>query len=328
MRHALIALAALAAAAPAFADDSSAALGAGGIVFTKNTPVRMAAEDLYVSPQAVRIRFEFQNPTNKDVETIVAFPLPDIDTAEFYGSAVGTVTDDPKNFVGFKAVVDGNPVPFTVEQRAFVKNREVTQVVLAAGAPVNPVVAEGYDKIFKLSRDKQKALVAAGAAEGEGGNDFVPQWTVRTRFYWTQKFPAHKTVVIEHSYQPVTGQSFFSTQYQKRNDKQNAEFCFDAGTWASLDARTAQRKQSDGESGTYMNAYQTDYILKTANNWQGSIGRFHLTLDKLKPDNVLSLCWDGDLKKTGPATFEFTQTNFAPARDLHIVVLETAAPIE
>ena len=35
--------AALFAAAPAFADDSSAALAAGGIVFTKNTPVRMAA---------------------------------------------------------------------------------------------------------------------------------------------------------------------------------------------------------------------------------------------------------------------------------------------
>ena len=39
---ALVAGAALTAAA-ALADDSSAALGAGGIVFVKNTPVRMAA---------------------------------------------------------------------------------------------------------------------------------------------------------------------------------------------------------------------------------------------------------------------------------------------
>jgi hypothetical protein len=329
MRIGLIALAALAAAAPALADDSSAALGAGGIVFTRNTPVRMAAEDLYLSPQAVRIRFEFQNPTAKDVETIVAFPLPDIDTSEFYGGAIGTVTDDPKNFIGFKAVVDGKPVPFTIEQRAFVKNKDVTAVVLAAGAPVNPVIAEGYDKLSKLPRDKQKALIAAGVAEGDGQSEFVPQWTVRTKFYWTQKFPAKKTVVIEHSYQPVTGQFFFSTQYQKRTEKMgDVDYCFDVPTWASLESRTAKNIQPGNDSGSYMNGYETDYILKTANNWQGPIGRFHLTLDKGKPDNILTLCWDGDLKKTGPTTFEFTKQNFAPARDIHMLVLETAAPIQ
>src|SRR5512146_1053495 len=104
MRQEWIALAALAALAPASGDDSSAALKAGSIVFTRNTPVRMAAEDLYVSPSAVRIRFEFANPTTKDVDTIVAFPLPDISTSDFWGSPIGTVTDDPRNFVGFKAV--------------------------------------------------------------------------------------------------------------------------------------------------------------------------------------------------------------------------------
>jgi len=330
MRLSLIALAAFAVALPMHADDSSAALGAGGIVFTKSTPVKMAAEDLYLSPQAVRIRFEFANPTRKDVDTIVAFPLPDIDTAAFWGSAIGTVTDDPKNFVGFKVVVDGKPVAFTVEQRAFVKGKDVTAAVLAAGAPVNPVTDEGYDKLSKLPRDKQRALIAAGIADGDGADQFVPQWTVRTRFWWNQKFPAGKTVVIEHSYQPVTGQFFFSTQYQKRTDKLDGiDYCFDAATWAGLDARTAQKKQPGSEdAGSYMNGYETSYILKTATNWQGPIGRFHLTLDKLKADNILSICWDGELKKTGPATFEFTATNFTPARDVNMLVFESAAPIE
>jgi hypothetical protein len=71
-----------------------------------------------------------------------------------------------------------------------------------------------------------------------------------------------------------------------------------------------------------LNAYETDYILKTANNWNGPIGRFRLVLDKLKPDNTLSLCWDGELKKTGPTTFEAVRTNFAPTRDIHLLVLE------
>lgn len=327
MRIWILAGLAAACAGAACADDSSAMLQAGSIVFTKNTPVKMAAEDLFVSPNAVRIRFEFLNPTRRDVETFVAFPLPDLSTGTFWGSPLGTVTDDPKNFVGFKAVVDGKPVPFTVEQRAFLKAKDVTAAVLAAGAPINPTSNEGYAKLSSLPKEKQKALVAAGVAERDG-DELIPQWTVRTRFYWPQKFPAGKTVVIEHSYQPVTGQSFFSTQYQKRGEKLDGiDYCFDAQTWAALEAKTGKAKNNP-DMGGYMQAYQTAYILATAGNWQGPIGRFHLTLDKKAPDNILSVCWDGELKKTGPTTFEFSKENFAPKRDLHMIVLEDAGPVQ
>jgi hypothetical protein len=330
MRYAAIALAAaVLAAGPASADDSSATLSAGSIVFTKNTPVRMAAEDLYVSPNAVRIRFAFENPSAKDVETIVAFPLPDIATGDFAESAIGTVTDDPKNFIGFKAVVDGKPVAVTVEQRAFLKNKDVTAQLVAAGAVINPVNDGGYEKLGKLAKDKKKALIAAGLAEGDGADEFYPQWTVKTKFYWTQKFPAKKTVVIEHSYQPVTGQSFFTTEYHKRTDKNlfgTIDYCIDERTWATLAARTGGNGQpADGVR--LMNTYETGYILSTAGNWQGPIGKFHLTLDKLKPDNIISLCWDGELKKTAPTTFEFNKDNFAPKRDINLIVMESAAPI-
>jgi len=327
MRILMMAVGVAAFAGAALADDSSAALQAGSIVFTKNTPVKMAAEDLFVSPGAVRIRFEFSNPTRRDVETLVAFPLPDLSASEFWGSPIGTVTDDPKNFVGFKAVVDGKPVPFTIEQRAFVKNKDVTASVLAAGAPLNPTSNDGYAKLAGLPKEKQKALVAAGVAESDGG-ELIPQWTVRTRFYWPQKFPAGKTVVIEHSYQPVTGQSFFSTEYQKRSEKFGGiDYCFDAQTWAALEAKTGKARNNP-DMGSYMVAYQTAYILTTAGNWQGPIGRFHLTIDKKAPDNLISLCWDGELKKTGPTSFEFSQENFAPKRDLHFVVFENAGPIQ
>ncbi len=68
--------------------------------------------------------------------------------------------------------------------------------------------------------------------------------------------------------------------------------------------------------------HQTDYVLRTANNWNGPIGRFHLTLDKLRAGAILSLCWDGALKKTGPTTFEFSAEEFAPTRDIHMLVIE------
>lgn len=322
MRMMICALVACAlAAASAEADDSSAALGAGGIVFTRNTPVRMAAEDLSVSPKAVRIRFEFANDSDKDVETVVAFPLPDIDMATFWNTPLGTVLNNPVNFVGFKAVVDGKPVPLSVEQRAFLKGKDVTTLVTGAGLPVNLITDNGYQKLEALSADKYKRLMAAGVVQGDGKTEFVPQWTVQTKFYWTQRFPAHKAVVIEHSYQPVTGQSFFSAADAK-GPYDGVNYCFDAPTRAAIQAKAAERKKADPEGGGYLTAYQTDYILKTASNWNGPIGRFRLTLDKLKPDNVLSLCWDGALKKTGPTTFEAVRTSFAPARDIRLIVLQ------
>jgi hypothetical protein len=322
---ALIAGGLLIAAAPAFADDSSASLGAGGIVFTKNTPVRMAAEELTISPKSVRIRFEFVNDTAKDVDTIVAFPLPDIELYQFAGSALGTVTDDPVNFVGFKAVVDGKPVAFKVEQRAFAKDKDVTALIASTGLQVNLVAGDGWQKLDKLSPEKHKRLIDGGILETDGAGNYYPKWLVRTKFFWPQRFAAHKKVVIEHSYQPVTGQSFaVSSEFDGSMENPFAkQFCLDAATLARVKAMMKAHKGTpDGMSPGMLIAYETDYILKTANNWNGPIGRFHLTLDKLKADNTLSLCWDGELKKTGPTTFEAVRENFAPARDIHLLVLE------
>src|SRR5215469_6505365 len=131
------------AASYASADDSSAALDAGGLVLTHSADIRMAAEDLYVSPKEVRVRFTFANDSRKDIDTVVAFPLPDIDNYKFWGSALGTTTNNRENFVGFEVVEDGKKVPVTVEQRAVFDGRDVTDIVNASGAPVNAVVGDG-----------------------------------------------------------------------------------------------------------------------------------------------------------------------------------------
>ena len=52
---------------------------------------------------------------------------------------------------------------------------------------------------------------------------------------------------------------------------------------------------------------------------RGPIGRFRLTLDKVAPANILSLCWDG-LSKTGPTTFESVKQDFLPDCDIRLLV--------
>ena len=319
------AAAALLAMAPAHADDSSAALGAGGLVLTQNADIRMASEDLRLSPNAVDVRYEFVNDSGKDIDTIVAFPLPDVDLYEYSESPLGTVKNTTPNFVGFALTVDGKPVAAEAEERAIYKGRDVTQLVREAGLPVNLVNPQFEDKLGKLPAAARDKLVKAGIMEIDG--DPHPKWVAQTKFWWRQHFPAGKTVAIEHRYQPVTGQSFFSELALSEADESayyRKNFCLDKEGETAIAAKIAKLGKPKGQG--LLEAYTTDFVLVTANNWKGPIGHFHLTVDKLKPENILSLCWDGTLTKASATAFEATEDNFAPKRDVQLLVLETLPP--
>ena len=324
---ACVVLASVALAPAALADDSSAMLGAGGIVLTRNADIRMASEDLYLSPTAVKVHYVFANDSAQDIDTIVAFPLPDIDNYEYSESPIGTTVDATPNFVGFKLLIDGKPVAATAEVRAVQNGRDVTAQVLAAGAPLLVSIGGGYDRMQKLSKAQRAMLAKAGLVDADD-TDLHPKWTTTTKYWWKMHFPAHGTVAVDHSYQPVTGQTFFTT-YALSDTQELAgyvkDYCIDSGTRATIAAGFAAMKKATGNDGMY-NQYTTEFVIKTANNWNGPIGRFHLTLDKAKPTNILSLCWAGNLAKTGPTRFESTLTNFAPKADIKMLVLETPPP--
>ncbi len=325
-RSALLAGAPLLFASQSLADDSSAALGAGGVVLTQTADIRMAKEDLYVSPDKVRIRFEFANDSAKDINTVVAFPLPDIESSVFDEEPIGNMTADPVNFVGFSVTADGKRIAPQVEQRAIYKGRDVTATLAALHIPVDVVSQTNIHALDHLTPAQIKTLHAADLTDSESGPGEHPHWTIRTKFFWNQKFPAGKTVVLEHSYQPVTGGTFYTSldlDGDPRNPdsrRWNKNYCIDSDTLKTITARIGS-KTGKPEDGGNMEAETTDYILMSGNNWKGPIGHFHLTLDKEKPDNILSLCWGGTFKKSGATTFDFTQDNYAPPRDIHLLVL-------
>ncbi|MEJ1967169.1 MAG: DUF4424 family protein [Rhizomicrobium sp.] len=324
------ALAAVLAAPSALADDSSAALGAGGIVLTRNADIRMASEDLYISPRQAKVHYTFVNDSGKDIDTIVAFPLPDVNNYELAEAPIGTTTQSTPNFVGFKLTVDGKPVAVTPEERALLNGKDVTAEVRAAGLPLNIVIQSGaYDKLQKLPKPVHDRLEKAGLIEGAGGDDVVhAKWTTTTKFWWKMHFPAGRTVAVDHTYQPVTGQSFFSDSEltPSADYHPTTDYCIDAGTRAQILKAIKDTAAKNLTNGSLLNAFRTDFVIVTANNWKGPIGRFHLTIDKLKPGSILSLCWKGDLKKTGATTFESTLTDFAPKQDVKFLVLELPTP--
>jgi hypothetical protein len=179
-------------AAEVLADDSTAELGAGGLVLTHSGNIRLAAEDLRISPKEVAARFAFVNEGQADLDTIVAFPLPDIDTSRFSEEPLGRTTGDPVNFVGFTVAENGRTVPFRVEQRAFYKGRDVGDIIRRVGVPLNVVDPEFTNALDSLPPPKLRLLETTGLIDRESGSHPHPHWIVRTKFWWKQHFPGSR----------------------------------------------------------------------------------------------------------------------------------------
>lgn len=303
-----------AAAGPALANDSTAELAAGGIVLVRNYDIRMQTEVLTISPGEIQVDYTFKNVGEKDQTVLVAFPLPDVDMDELGDVGVEAVTGAPVNFVDFQVTVDGKPVAFETEQKAFAVGLDVTDTLKADGVPLNPLLEGVGNVLLALPADRRADYRTRGIAEWDGPDFALPRWLLKTTFWWKQTFPAGKTVSVSHTYKPVVGSSFYYPQYA---GDEFADYCIDEGT---SEAAAKALAESGHEM---MYTHRLSYILQTARNWSGEIGEFRLVIDKRDPYWLISLCLDG-IKKTGPTTFEWTATNFVPEKDLKILFLEPA----
>jgi hypothetical protein len=310
-------------ASPAAANDSTATLGAGGLVLTKSEDIVLDREDLYVSTKEIRVHYEFRNTSDKDVAATVAFPLPDIDLSYYSEVPITRPGTDPVNFVDFSVSVDGKPVTPILEARALLNGQDITDYLSAKNLKFS-FFADGFnDALIKADPALRKELMARGIAQYDEYDNVYPQWLDRTAFHWDQVFPAGKTVIVEHRYKPVAGQFYVSKYSLGPNDDELKPYCVDDPTREALWKRIKERSTKGGEEpddGLLM-ATAVDYILTTANNWRGPIGKFRLTIDKGAPATLLTLCIDG-IKKTGPTTFVLEAENYVPKADLRLLIVK------
>ena len=105
-----------------------------------------------------------------------------------------------------------------------------------------------------------------------------------------------------------------------------AKYCVDDDLIEAVEKTGIKQEGLDRLSRTSTAGSQ--YIWSTGANWGGPIGKFTLTIDKGDPKNFVSFCWDGEVTKTGPTTFEAKATDFFPPwdRELEILILDYREP--
>jgi len=324
-RFLLSILASLLSLLEASANDSTAALGAGGLTLTTSADIRMASEDLFISAEAVRVRYSFLNESGKPITTRVAFPLPVADLDALGEGDVGWPTDNEANIIAFNVSVGGKPVKPQLEEKAFLKDKDVSDVLRRLKVPFGYRPYAVGQAIAKLPAAARKELIARGLAEQSG--DWVrPLWTVKSTFHWMQTFPALEPIEVEHEYKPVVGgtlisaHGYFENPALYRDDPYFKRACIDDPTNAAIVSRLRKQQRRQGD-GAVLLARFVEYVLTTGKNWKGSIGRFRLTVDKGKRDNIVSFCMDG-VRKAGATTFRVDKVNYKPERDLLVLIVE------
>lgn len=311
------------------ANDTVAVLKAGGLVLATTEEVSMEKEDLYISPEEVRVDYVYRNNTDHDVESIVAFPMPDIHIDN--GSNEGVPNFDSENFMNFAVTQDGVELEPTLEQKVFAGTLDVTAEVEKQGIPKIAAGKAAWDKLNALPEDVVKDWIARGMlfanipAPGEPQAPEVdPNWRVTTTYWWRTTFPAGKEVRVHHSYKPSVGGTVAMTYIQDGNPgdaftEYQQKYCIDDDFMKASAKLEADQKANEG---TYYFEQWLSYVLTTGANWAGNIGDFHLTIDKGKGNEnaIISFCGDG-VKKTGPTTFELWKKDFSPERDIDILMV-------
>jgi hypothetical protein len=304
--------------APALANDTSVTLGAGGLEIARTDVIEMKSEDLFISMDRVAVRYVFRNKSAADVKTLVAFPLPDLQS-DLQESPLDIPVPDSSNFVGFKTKVDGQEIPLQVENKAIFKGQDRTANLAALGAPLNPLAPGFSDAIAKLPPASIAKLKADGFIDqdtidqGKGEEPYYrPAWDLKTKFYREQTFPPGKDVVVEHEYRPVVGGTvaiILNSPYTDAAERARYQRDYCAGP----KFRKAAKRFPENAQERWVS-----YILKTGANWAGPIADFKLTVDKGSPNNLVSFCGTG-VTKISPTRFEMRARNFTPKQDLNFL---------
>ena len=322
VRGAAVIAALLGWSSAALSNDSAAELSIGGLKFMRTNAIAMESEELRIALDSINVRYQFANLSGQPVTLTVAFPLPDIDVSE--PENIVLPAGDPLNFVAFETRVDGHPAKFSIDQRAWIGDRDVTALLGQLQFPMLPIGTREV-RIADLPAATRDKLVANGLLIPVGNSDngrpiYGFAWTVKTSAVRQQTFPADRSVVVEHRYKPSVGTATDTIlRHPLRQTKALADdlaryrkdYCVTDSFLTGLDKLAGRAPIQER---------RISYVLRTGANWATPIKTFKLTVDPGGKDRLISFCSTG-LKPVANRPLEFEASSFKPDADLKILVI-------
>lgn len=300
----------------AVANDSTGYVATGGVKYNKNPDITMQSEDLFISKRLIKVDYEFRNNSKKDIRETILFPLPKIEA-----TMDGDFADTAKLIQSFKVKVNGQQLQPKVHVRAFMseypsqpegeaveKVHDVTAALTACGLSEQELMNPWHEQLdsHQISNKIKSCQQAQIQKLLNLSYDEEVQWSSQIIYSWQQTFKANSITRVQHQYQPLLGGAV--AWYDAENDN---PFCMDANF-----KKTMKRLRADQAGYSSLS-----YILTTGKNWANSIENFKLTVER-DPNELVSFCWDGPVKKISATQFQATAKNFIPKKELDVIFLQ------
>jgi len=314
---------------PVFANSITEEMGTGGLIYVYSPDVKITKKELFISRYEIRVEYEFFNKSEKDITSIVAFPMPSVTGNPYEQNSIPSPELD--NILNFSVVVDGLPITPNLEQKAYALGLDVTNILKKAKVSLLPFAQRTIKDLELLPKKATKGkysisyLQRRGMVENIPFNNgikeverAIPIWTLKSSFWWKMKFRANQTIKISYSYEPSRGSSTFVTFVNEDGtkglnyDKYKEKYCID-------DAFINEVKQ-DMQKGVNLFETYISYVLVNPQNWYGTIDNFYLNIDKIESVNSISFCAD-KVKRVGLNIYEINKKDFDPEKDLHILIM-------
>lgn len=295
-------------------DTSGYVLPTGGVVFEKQDGIQMKTEALYIRPGQIEVNYLFENTTDKDITAQIFFPLPDMTLVTVYPQP------EPYHHYHFQLWVNGKPAAYRTNLSIKYKEQDKTkEVAWILHSPEEYLSEEDVDRrLLELPENtrlelQKKGVLTKGWIIGDDGER--PAWLLSgqehlTRdisYSWEQTFPAGKTVHVRHTYVPTAMTTNVGTPFSRCLNKDSDEY---QEFMTELPAGDTQFLYNDH---LYAQLY-VEYILTTANNWQGPIQSFNLLVES--PLKSVG-CFDGE-EFYGGNYFAVNRSNYTPQWDLSV----------
>ena len=207
----------------------------------------------------MRVKYRFTNTTDAPIDTLVAFPLPEIPPRRDDNTAYWR---DPGSGLKFKTTVDGQPLALQVVEQALFNGRDISaQAVSPAFRSIaSPRISTPRSTVCRNPNATDSMADGFIRNDGVGDNPiWAGLWSLRTTLTRHQTFPARRTIAVEHEYAPMVGGSVGGgLDPALRSDAESSRFfaekrqkyCIDNEWLASFD-RKLKRIKEQGRSALF-----------------------------------------------------------------------------
>ncbi len=327
----------LASGLPSHAQESILELPGRGLTFPKAAnsaaAVTVTAMEVRINPSVTVVHYKLTNGGTTPVKTTLSIPLPTLDFSD-PDVAYAIPAEDPINFIGLAARVDGKPAAFTFVQKASLNDKNISATLRQNKLDLIPI-GTFQNTIAALTPQARQALSDAGLIVESGTNAdgnalYFPSWTVETSASHAFVFDPMKTVDIELTYKTSVGSSPDTVLRKALRTEPNLsgevtqyrqDHCIDDLVGFAIAAASAANTPNIANIANTAKIREKRIQFDLLDSAPPApIGDFRLTVDKERPDRIVSFCLD-NLKRINPTTFEMRASNFTPTANLKILIL-------